>query len=486
MTHGKTRALAQLGLAGLLAGCSIGPRDLDPHAALPPAPAAVRIAPIGGPAQATGETAVAADWWTAFRNPSLDGLVAEALAHSTDVAVAEATLRQAREQARVAGAALLPQADASYQAQRTRVSNALSPAVADQNQQLYTLHTAQATVTYDVDLFGLNRNRLRSARAAAAVQAHRLDAARMTVVANLVTAVITRASLAEQIAAAQTSIRVNRDILGKIQQRQRLGDVGLADVATQQTALATAEGVLPPLIRAEAQQRVLIGTLIGRAAGSPLPALPDMASLTLPETLPAVVPSDLVARRPDVQAAEAQLVGAGADVGTAIAARLPSIQLSASAGGAAQRFGDLFATGNPFWSLIGGITQPIFHGGALRHQQKAAEAALEGAKAQYRAAVLQAFGDVANALTGLQTDADALTAATRASDAATQALTFARRQLALGSVGSLQLLNATGADAQARAQLIQARAARLTDTVAIFQAAGGPIATPATQAPPPR
>ncbi|MGK3833488.1 TolC family protein, partial [Enterococcus faecium] len=92
----------------------------------------------------------------------------------------------------------------------------------------------------------------------------------------------------------------------------------------------------------------------GRAAGIALPPLPDMASLTLPQALPAVVPSDLVARRPDVRAAQAQLEGAGADVGAAIAARLPSIQLGANAGGAAQRFGDMFATGNPFWSLIGG------------------------------------------------------------------------------------------------------------------------------------
>ncbi|MBI0476716.1 efflux transporter outer membrane subunit [Sphingomonas sp. MA1305] len=476
MTRTRTATLATTLLAGsLLGGCAVGSRNLDAHAALPPAPAPVTVAPAGGPVQATGTAAVAADWWHAFASPSLDALVGEALAHNTDVAVAEATLRQAQEQARAAGAALLPQADASYQVERTRVSNALSPAVADQNQQIYTLHTAQVTVSYAPDVFGGTRARVRSARAAAAVQAHRRDAARTTLVANLVTAAITRAALADQIVAAQTSIRVNRDILAALQRRQQLGDIGLADVATQQTALATAEGVLPPLVRAEAQQRVLIGTLIGRPAGDPLPALPDMASFTLPATLPAIVPSDLVARRPDVRAAQAQLEGAGADVGAAIAARLPSLQLSATGGGTAQRFEDMFKSGNPFWTLLGGITQPIFHAGALRHQQKAAEAALEAAKAQYRAAVLQAFGDVANALTGLTTDGDALTAATRASNAADQALTFARRQLALGSVGTLNLLNATAADAQARQQLIQARAARLTDTVALLQAAGGPI-----------
>ena len=187
------------------------------------------------------------------------------------------------------------------------------------------------------------------------------------------------------------------------------------------------------------------------------------------------MPSDLVARRPDILAAAAQLAGAGSDVRTAIAARLPSITLSASAGGSAERFGDMFRNGNPFWTLIGGITQPLFHAGALRHQQHAAEAALDGAKAQYRTAVLAAFGEVSDALTGLATDGDELDAATRAADAAGRGLSFARRQLALGDIGTLALLNATAANAQAQAQLVQARAARLTDTVTLFQAAGGPV-----------
>ncbi|MDP1027927.1 efflux transporter outer membrane subunit [Sphingomonas sp. KR1UV-12] len=470
------KRIATLLLGGALSACTVGPHDLDAHASLPPAPVAQRFAPATGPSQATRIAPVPADWWRSFGNAQLDALVDEALAHATDIAVADAALRQAQEQAGATAGSALPQVDASYQAERQRVSNALSPAVADQNQQLYTLHTAQVTVAYGLDLFGGTRARIRSARAAAAVQGHRLDAARASVVANLVQAVIQRAALADQIAAARTSITVNRDILQALTRQQQLGAVGAADIATQQTALAGAESALPPLIRAEEHQRVMIGTLIGRAAGSDLPALPTLASLILPAELPLALPSDLVARRPDVLAAQAQLEGAGADVGTAIAARLPSIQLSASAGGIAQRFPDMFASGNPFWALIGGITQPIFHAGALRHQQRAAEAALDGAKAQYRAAVLQAFGDVSDALTGLATDADALDAATRASMASGRALTFVQRQLALGDVGTLALLNATGADAQARSQLVQARAARLTDTVALFQAAGGPIA----------
>ncbi len=176
---------------------------------------------------------VAPEWWHAFGNAQLDALVAEALAHNNDVGVAEASLRQAREQARATrGSLLFPQGGLNYNVQRTRVSNALSPAVADQNQQLYTLHTAQVSVSYDVDAFGGNRAQVRSAVARAEVQRHQLDAARMTVAANLVTALIERASLAEQVAAAQTAVKVNRDILAALQQRQRLGAVGASDVAT--------------------------------------------------------------------------------------------------------------------------------------------------------------------------------------------------------------------------------------------------------------
>ena len=469
------KRLAILLLAGATGACTMGPRTLDAHASLPPAPAAQTFAPASGTDQSTTLPAVPAEWWRTFGSAQLDTLIDEAQAHATDIAVAEATLRQYREQGSATAGSALPQADMSYQAERTRISNALSPAVADQNQQLYTLHTAQVTVSYAPDLFGGTRSKIRSARAATETARQRLAAARTTVIANLVEAVIQRASLAEQIAAAQTSIAVNRDILRTLVRRQQLGAVGAADVSTQQAALATAEGALPPLVRAEAHQRVVIATLIGRSAGSDLPPLPMLASLTLPRDLPLIVPSDLVARRPDVLAARAQLEGAGADVGTAIAARLPAISLSGSAGGTAERFGDMFKSGNPFWTLVGGIAQPIFHAGALRHQQHAAEAALEGAKAQYRAAVLAAFGDVSDALTGLRTDTDALDSATQATEASARALGFVRRQLALGDVGTPALLNATATDAQARAQAVQARAARLSDTVALFQAAGGGV-----------
>ena len=463
----------------LVAGCTLGPRHVETTLSQSPAVAPQTIASAAGLAQTVVPGAPTPPaWWTNFESPQLDALVAQALAANTDLASAEATLRQARAQARVVGAGASPQVDASYQYERAHVSNALSSPLADTNDTLYSLHTAQLSVTYPFDLFGAQRSRIRSARAVAEVAQDRLLAARTTVVANLVLAAIQHAALVDQVAAGQASVNSNRALVTLLQRRQQLGDIGQSDVGAQQTALANAEAALAPLRRQLAHQAGLLSTLTGHAPGSATLDLPTLAALHLPQTLPVALPARIVAGRPDVRAAEAAMRGAGADVHAAIAARLPSITLSGNAGGSSTRFTDMFASGNPFYTLIGGITQPIFHAGALKGAQRAAEAALEGTKAAYRGAVLQAFLDVDDALSGLRSDAEALDAAARADRAATQTLVFTRRQFELGGVGTLQLLNASAASAQTSSALVQARAARLTDTVALYQATGGGVAIP--------
>jgi NodT family efflux transporter outer membrane factor (OMF) lipoprotein len=306
----------------------------------------------------------------------------------------------------------------------------------------------------------------------ASTAGYRLVAARTTVVANLVQAVIQHAALAAQVANTEAAIASNRGLVDLLERRRQIGDVGEADVAAQQTALATVEATLPPLQRQLAHQTGLILQLTGVPAGSPPPMLPMLAELHLPTDLPLALPADVVAHRPDVEAAEVQMHGAAADVGTAIAARLPAIQLTGTFGGAATKFADMFATGNPFYTLIGSATQPLFHSGQLLHQQRAAYAALDIAKSQYRAAALQAFLDVDDALSALRSDAVALDAAVRADDAAARTLTMMRRQVELGAQGTLGLLTASSAASQAAASLVSARAARLTDTVALYQATG--------------
>ena len=291
--------------------------------------------------------------------------------------------------------------------------------------------------------------------------------------ANTVVAAIEEAALRRKIAATEASIKASRNVLALLRVQFDAGAIGKADIAAQVAVLAQAEGSLPALVKARGHQQSALSILLGRDPGEPLPATIELDQLALPATLPVSLPSTLVRQRPDVRAAEASLHAASADVGAAIAARLPSITLSASAGGQAVRFGDMFRDGNPFWSLIGGITQPLFHGGALRNQQRAAEAALDGAKAQYRAAVLGAFGDVADALTALDADAAALAAAERADAAAAENLGYLDYQLRLGQVGSLALLNATATRVQTATALVDARAARFSDVAALYLALGG-------------
>jgi len=460
----------------LVAGCTgIG----DPNATAPLPSVAGASAPTttagGGvvPAQsfAVGETTPRA-WWTEFGCDDLNKLVDLGLTGSNDIAAADAALRAAQVQAGVAAAALGPGVDVSYSAQRTRTPAALSPVVADPNQLLYSLHTAQVTVSYPLDLFGGLRARRQSARAAAKVAAAHLLAARQTLAANLVVATVTRAALADQIAATEVSINSAKQMLELTRQRRALGAAGDADVAAQEAALAAQEGALPALQRDEVHQRALISALLGRAPGEPLPELPGSTCLVLPPQVPVAQPAAVVQGRPDVQAAAAAVEGAAADARAAVAARFPSIMLGASAGGTAQAFSSMFTDGNAFWSLLGSVSTPVFHSGALRRQQQAAVALLEESKAQYRTVVLQAFVDVSDAINGLQADARTEDASVRALKAAEQSYAFTQRQQQLGDVGTFTLLQAQAAVQQARLQRSAAWAARLVDTVALYQANG--------------
>jgi NodT family efflux transporter outer membrane factor (OMF) lipoprotein len=462
-----------------LTGCAFGPRDINAHAQLPATPAAgATLTPtvMAGDQQqhfVSGATTPPA-WWTTFSCSALDTLVTHALAANEDIKIADATLRQSHQLALAASNALGPQADAAYQFQRARATQSMSAPLTDDSQFLYNLHAGQVSISYPLDLFGALRSQVKSAGAVAEADGFRLLAARQSVAANVASAAINRASLDAQIAATRDAITAERDRLAMLHQREQFGEAGASDVAAQETALAAIENGLPELIRSEASLRATLAVLLGQPPGNELPPLPDMACFHLPTQAPVSLPADVVRNRPDVRAAEAFVKGAAADVGVAVAARFPAIALTAEAGGTTQTFGEMFTNGGVFWSLLGGITTPIFHAGALYHQQHAVEAAFDAAKAQYRLVVLQAFADVADALTGLHVDAQALAAAERGDNAAQQSLIFAQRQLALGEIGAFDLRSAESARQQARLQLLQAQAARLSDMVALYQANGAP------------
>ncbi|NMN07218.1 MULTISPECIES: efflux transporter outer membrane subunit [unclassified Novosphingobium] len=486
-----TLAAAQI-VAVPLASAKAPPATASVDVPLPPtptgyAPAKVLDQPMqqgnAGAQQVHAGMAVSAQWWEAFGSPALNALVARALAANTDLAAARARMAQAQALAGAARGGLLPQVDAGLTSERQRLSATLSTPLADPNPQVFSLHTAQVSVSYAPDLFGGGAARLRSARAAAAQAQAQADGVRNMVAANVVLEVIRHAALTAEIEATREAIDSNQQVLGLLRQREKVGAAGRADVTAQAAAVAAVEGALPPLKQQHAANLAALSVLLGEAPGAPLETapgvksapLPTLDELAVPADVPLVLPADLLVVRPDVAASAAALEGAAADVKVAMAARLPQINLSATAGGTAEDFGRMFVDGNPFWQLLGGITAPIFHGGTLKRQEQAARDALDAAKAGYKGTALQAFADVSNALSALANDTAALDVAQRGDDAAASSLIMVKRQLELGAVGTLQVLNASATAQTARAQFVAARAARLADTVGLFTALGGGV-----------
>jgi NodT family efflux transporter outer membrane factor (OMF) lipoprotein len=337
----------------------------------------------------------------------------------------------------------------------------------------YSLYTPEVSVSYVPDVFGLNRRTVESLQAQEQQARFALAATHITLSANVAAGAIQEASLRAQIAATRELITINTDMLDILRTQYIKGYVGGLDVAAQESQLAQVAATLPPLLKQLAQERDLLAALSGSFSNQDLPEKFELSSLQLPQELPVSLSSQLVEQRPDVRQAEENLHSASAQIGVAIANRLPNFALTADAGSMALVLGKLFAGGAGFWDIGAGVTQPVFEGGTLLHRERAAKAAYTQASEQYRSTVLTAFQNVADTLNALQQDADALDAAAAAKDAAAVTLNLARKQFQAGYVNYLALLNAEQAYQQAVINLVQAQANRYADTAALFQALGG-------------
>lgn len=470
--------LASLVVTCALAGCAVGPDYHRPDLALPAqhtdTPVALSDLPAGQPVQHIVAGAdIPAQWWELFHSESLNTLIRTSLQNNPDLRAAQAALRVAQENVAAQRAAYFPTVDAQFTPTRQRIANALASPAAS-NASIYNLHTAQVNVSYAADVFGQNQRQIESLQAQADLEQFQLRATQLTLTANLVNAAINEAALREQLNALQSIRDSQQQILDMVHQQAALGQLGPLDVAMQESAVANAVAALAPVQKQLALLRDQIKALAGKYPdASDMPAF-DLASLTLPAELPLTLPSTLVDHRPDVLAAEAQLRSASANIGVAIANRLPNITLGVNSyGSAAYQLSDLFKSGTAFWNLAGSVTAPVFDGGALKHRQDAAQAACDQAEAQYRSAVIAAFQNVADALQAIHADALALQAASNAEQAASKTLAIARRQLELGDISTMTLLGIEQNSRQAQVAYVQAQAARYADTVALFQALGG-------------
>jgi NodT family efflux transporter outer membrane factor (OMF) lipoprotein len=416
------------------------------------------------------------NWWVLFGSRQLDDLVEQALRANPDVTTAQAALRQAMENAAAQRGNYLPTVQGAFGASRNRDATGVVQPTLQSGTPVYSLYTPQVTISYMPDIFGANRRAVESLAAQAEASRFQLDATYLTLAGNVVTTAIQEAGLRAQIAATERVIALERESLTLLRRQLELGAIAEVDVYAQEAALAQLEGTLPPLNKQWFQAQDQLAALTGHLPADFAAASLELEQLTLPMDLPLGVPSQLVERRPDVRAAEAQLHSATAQVGVAIANLLPQVTLTGDLGSTATLLSDLFKPGTVFWSIGAGASETLFDGGTLIHRKRAADAALEQAASQYRSVVLTAFQNVADALHALDSDDQMLTAAAHARDAADKSLAVSRRQLELGSVGYLALLNAQQAYQQAEISWVQAEMNRYVDTAALFQALGGAIA----------
>jgi NodT family efflux transporter outer membrane factor (OMF) lipoprotein len=466
-------------MAGLCA-CTVGP---DFHQPAPPDTdhyvAGAPFQSMGAPGTAApvqilvAEQDIPAQWWNLFHNEPLDILVRTALHDSPTIAAAAAALRSAHEgYIAQRGSSVYPQIDGQFQAQREA-----APAAAFGFPQLgtstFTLFDAAVNVTYKFDLVGATRRQLEALAAQTDYQRWQLEAARLTLAANIVTTVITAAALNDQVAATEDILATERNQLVIVQRQHSVGAASQADVLTQQAQVSQLEATLPGLQKSVSQAGHRLAVLSGQSPDHASTAGLSLSALTLPAQLPVSLPAKLVRQRPDVLASESQLHQASAQAGVATANLYPQLTLSGSIGSETTSISQLFGPGTQAWNIGGSLLQPLFHGGELRAKRRGAFDDLDQATAQYRGTVLSALQDVADTLRALQDDALTLQADAQSEAAAHDSLEITRRQFQAGGTSYVNLLIAQRQYAQARLTRIQGEMARMTDSAALLQALGG-------------
>ncbi|WP_112886624.1 efflux transporter outer membrane subunit [Solimicrobium silvestre] len=481
------RAVLGLSLGLALSGCAVGPDFKAPEApaqtvssssdaySYTSTPVATQTEASEGKSGISQKLVVAQDipaqWWEVFHSEELDTLIRQALTQSPDLASAQAALRQAKENYNAqSGNTLYPNVSANLGAGRD-LASAVSTNVP--GGELYNLYNASVNVSYTLDIFGANKRELESMQAAVDYQRFQVEAAYLSLTANLVTTAIKEASLRAQIQATEEILQFQAKQLEVMERQLTLGGIPKVSVLEQRNLLAQTRASLPGLEKSLQQTRNQLAVYAGRLPSDT--GLPEfhLDSLQLPQELPVSIPSALVRQRPDIRANEALLHQASAQVGVATANQYPQFTLSASYGSAALTPGNLFKKEWSLWSLGAGITQPIFNGGALSAKRRAALAAYDQIDAQYRSNVLSAFQSVADSLQALDFDAKTLKQQVEVEAIAKQTLDLTTQQFNLGAVNSLALLDAKRTYQTARIGLVQAQAARYADTAALFQSLGG-------------
>jgi NodT family efflux transporter outer membrane factor (OMF) lipoprotein len=464
----------------LLASCAVGPDFLHPAAPAdagytrePLAPrTASTDAPTGRPQHFVPGRDIPQEWWALFKSPALNALIKRSLNNNPTLQSALATLRAARQAVYAQEGKFLPLAQANFNPTRQLTAGAISPVLGSAANP-FNLYTAQVLVSYTFDVWGLNRRTVESLEALADNQRFQVEAAYLTITSSVALAAITEASLRGQIEATNQLIAINTKMLDILRRQLDNGYANRNDVALQEAALAQVKATLPPLRKALQQNRDLLSALAGAFPSQGPRETFKLADLQLPGDLPVTLPSQLMEQRPDIRASQEQLHSASAQIGVAVANVLPSFTINANAGYMNTVLVGLLSPANEFWLLSANATQTLFDGGTLLHELQGAKDTYNAAAWSYRSTLISAVQNVADALRAIQNDADALKASRDFERASKISFDLAQQQIQAGNANILILLTAQSTYLNAVIAVVQARAARLSDTVALFAALGG-------------
>jgi NodT family efflux transporter outer membrane factor (OMF) lipoprotein len=484
----RTPLLIAASALALTACAAVGPNFKAP--AGPSGAAAAGYAMQGDPSPAgvrlTPETRAAGPWWQAFGSSELDQVMAQALAGSPTLAEADATLARAQAQAAAVHGAQLPQVDASGSVQREHI-NLQSfgfqgfPGVKLTNPTI-NLYSIGANVGYDLDIFGGKRRATEAARARAEQAARQADAAYLTLSGNVAIQAMRVASLRAQLASLQQVVGEDQRVLEMIRAAQKAGSEAPSATSGGEAQLAEDEALIPPVERDLAAARHQLALLVGKSPAEWSAPDFDIAKIVSTADIPVSLPSELVRKRPDILAAEAEMHAATADIGVAVAAQYPSLRLTANLTQSALKPENLFNYNASGWQLLSGLAAPIFHGGTLKANRQAAEAEARVALARYQATVLRAFVQVSDVLAALASDQKQIVALKRAETAAASGARDAQTAYRLGGGTLLQVIDAQRTLSRARRASVMAEGQRLADLVQLYTATAADWRTTQTAA----
>ena len=467
----KTSLIA-LPVALLLGACMVGPDFKTPETKAASTYAAAGDAAMPADQHLALGKRIEGDWWAAFRSPALDGVVKLALTDNQDIAAARARVAAAQEAVKAAGGALLPQVSLGGTVAGQKLGASLFGPL-NLNVPPYAYYTVGPTLSFPLDLFGGQRRTIEERAAIAEYQVHELNAALLTLTANVTAQALSGAAARAQIVVLRGIIANDTRNVDLVQTAVQFGSDTRTQLLTAQSQLASDRTLLPPLQQQTSTASHALAILVGRAPADWSPPEFTLDDFTLPGEIPASLPSDLVHDRPDIRAAEAQLHAASAAIGVATANLYPKIDLVGTFTQQALTPGGLFNSVASAWSLAANIVQPLFTGGQLTAERRAAIDRYTEALATYRQTILTAFGQVADRLQSLANNADELHAQNEAVQAAAAALDLARTSFTFGNSGILDVIDTQRRLSQAQLGLSYARAQRLLDTVQLFLALGG-------------